>query len=178
MATKKDVRVKARLNVLLTLLRNKGDSDQRPGRYGSQRKTIIDVPEIEIDSDELETRLEHAQLVLEHGYKVVTTSIPPFVTTDDATDIGVTTGIFRGHVNPNGQSTAVRFEYSYDKPDVDGWVTCDETPVTGITNQSVHKDMTFMGMGGRTVFYRVRGVSSIATVYGNIKSFTLLPTPV
>lgn len=105
MATKKDVRVKTRLNVLLTLLRNKGDSDQRPGRYGSQRKTIIDVPEIQITSDELETRLEHAQLVLEHGYKVNTASIPPFVTTDDATDIGVITGTFHGHVNPNGAST-------------------------------------------------------------------------
>ena len=173
MATKKDVRVKTRLNVLLTLLRNKGDSDQRPGKYGSQRKTIIDVPEIEIDSDELETRLEHAQLVLEHGYKVVTTNIPPFAVTDEATDIADTSATFRGHVNPNGFSTVVRFEYSYDKPNLDGWVVCDETPLTGTTNQSVHKDLTLLS--DRLVFYRVRGVSSKATVYGTIKSFRTLP---
>ena len=175
MATIKDVRVKTRLNVLSSLLRDKVDADQRPGRYGSQRKTIIDVPEVEIPSGELETRLEHAQLVLESGYRVDTTIKPPTVVTDDATDIDILAGTFRGHVNPNGQVTAVRFEYGYT-PALGGWVTCDETPVNGVLNVAIHKDMTLLA--DTTYYYRIRGVSAAGTYYGIIKSFKTLPVVV
>ena len=167
MAAIKDVRVRVRLNVLSTLLQHKGDSDQRPGRYGSQRKTIIDVPEVEIPSDELETRLEYAQLVLEHGYKVGLP--PPIAVTDEPTITSGHAVAFRAHVNPMGFSTIVRFEYA-KTPSVDGWVTCDETPLTGVTNQTVHKDMA--GLTHDTVYYcRVRAVNAVATVYGIVKSF-------
>ncbi len=175
MAKVKDVNVKVRLNVLSTLLRDQGDADQRPGKHGSQRKTILDMMEVDVPTGELATRLEHAQLVLEHGYRVDTTIVPPNVVTDDATDVDVTTAILRAHVNPNGQSTAVRFEYGTTL-EISGWVTCDETPVTGVTNQTVHKDM--IGLTADTkYYYRVRGVSAAGTYYGVVKSFTTLPTP-
>jgi len=175
MATVKDVNVKTRLNVLSTLLKDKGDADQRPGREGAQRKTIIDVQEVEIPTDEMETRIEHALLVLEHGYRVDTTVIPPTVVTDEATDITDTIATFRAHVNPHDESTVVRFEYSTVNPTLGAWVTCDETPVTGTTNQSIHKDM--IGLTPNTkYFYRVRGVSAAGTYYGIIKSFYTEPS--
>ena len=174
MATIKDVRVIARLNVQSVLLKDKGEADERPGRHGSQRKTIIDCQEVEVPMGELETRLTHAQLVLEHGYRVNTAVIPPDVVTDDATNIDVLSATFNGHVNPNGQATVVRFEYAYT-PKVDGWVVCDETPLAGVTNQTVHKDLALLA--GSKVYYRVRAVSAAGTYYGIIKSFYTLPTP-
>jgi hypothetical protein len=176
MATIKDVRVKVRLNVLSVLLKDKGEADQRPGRHGAQRKTIIDCQEVEIPTGELAIRLANAQLVLEDGYMVNTDITPPVVVTDDATGITPVAAIFRGHVNPNGLSTAVRFEYSLHHPNCDGWVTCDETPLTGVTNQSVHKDMA--GLTPNTkYYYRVRGYNAAKIAYGIVKSFYTLPTP-
>jgi len=176
MATIKDVRVKARLNVLSVLLNYKGDADQRPGNHGAQRKTIIDAQEVEVPVGEMETRIEHAQLVLEHGYRVDTTVKPPDVTTEDATGITHNAAIFRGHVNPNGQSTAVRFEYSTNIASLTAWATCDETPVTGVTNQSIHKDMPGLSANTR-YFYRIRGVSAAGTYYGIVKTFKTSVAP-
>jgi hypothetical protein len=176
MATTKDVRVKTRLNVLSDLLRDQGYPNHHPGKLGVQRKTIIDVPVVEIPSGELETRLEHAQLVLEYGYRVDTATIPPIVVTDEATIVSANAAIFNGHVNPNGESTAVRFEYNLDSRDLNGWVTCDETPVTGVTNQTVHKDMSDLDYD-TVYYYRVRGVSAAGTYYGTVKSFKTGPTP-
>lgn len=174
MATVKDVRVKTRLNVLSDLLRDQGDPTNRPGKLGAQRKTIIDVPVVEIPSDEMETRLDHAQRVLEHGYRVDTSCSPPTVVTDEATKVSANSFIFNGHVNPNGESTAVRFEYNLKSRDLTGWITCDETPVTGTTNQSVHRDMTGLSYDTR-YYYRVRGVSAAGTYYGIVRSFKTDP---
>lgn len=175
MATVKDVRVKVRLNVLSSVLRDKGEADQRPGRHGSQRKTIIDCQEVEIPTGELAIRLANAQLVLEDGYMVNTDITPPIVVTDDATGITSDAAIFRGHVNPNGLSTAVRFEYGFN-PGLSGWVVCDETPLTGVTNQSVHKDMAGL-IPNTKYYYRVRGYNAAKIAYGIVKSFYTLPTP-
>jgi hypothetical protein len=175
MATTKDLRVKTRLNVLSDLLRDQGEPDHHPGKLGAQRKTIINVPVVEIPSGELSTRLEHAQLVLEHGYRVNTLIVPPIPVTDDATGITDTTAIFHGHVNPKGQVTTVRFEYGLNSQDLDGWVVCDETPLVGVTNQSVHKDMGLLQ--NSRYYYRVRAVSAAGTYYGTMKSFKTDPTP-
>lgn len=176
MATTKDVRVKTRLNVLSDLLRDQGDPDHHPGKLGAQRKTIIDVPVVEIPSGEMETRLEHAQLVLEHGYRVDTTIVPPTVVTDEPTKVSANSFIFNGHVHPHGLSTAVRFEYNLDSLALNGWVVCDETPVTGNTNQTVHKDMDTLDYD-TVYYYRVRGVSAAGTYYGIVKSFKTEPAP-
>lgn len=113
MATVKDVRVKVRLNILSVLLRDKGDADQRPGRQGSQRKTIIDIPEFEIPYSEFEIRLEKAQQVLKDGYWVDPDDVPPVVVTDDASSVVVDGAVLNGHVKPCSAVvlTLVGFQY-------------------------------------------------------------------
>jgi hypothetical protein len=139
----------------------------------------VDIPVIELTNDEWEHRLEDAQNVLLHGYNVAA-DVPPTVITDEATGVTHETAIFNGTVNPQGTETAVRFDYGYTEDETGwGWVTCDETPVSGTDPVTVHKDMTGSFAPETKYWYRVRAINAIKTVYGLKKCFVTgaAPTP-
>lgn len=174
MATKKDVKVKIRLNVLSILLRDKGDADHRPGRQGSQRKTIIDIPEVEISSDELETRLEKAQLVLATGYWVDPDDIPPQTVTDDVTAITHNTAILHGHVKSGTALIAATCGFQYGVTPALGTTTvCDQSPVADAANTAI--TLSVAGLTPSTkYYYRVYATDANFSggKYGVVKSFT------
>ena len=180
MATRKDVRVKVRLNVLSVLLRDKGDADLRPPRQGSQRKTIIDVPEIEMSMDELETRLEHAQMVLETGYWVDPDDTPPQAVTDDAEDVTHNSVTLKGHVKSGTAliAAACGFQYGLTK-ELGSTHTADESPVMSALNTEINYALG--GLAASTkYYYRVYATDANYSggMYGIIKSFTTDATPV
>ena len=161
MSTVKDVLVKARLNIIATEVDENGKEKQGQGRV------VIDIPRIILDEPEWRDRLADALSVFQEGYQI-SAQAPPTAVTGEATDITATSGIFRGTVNAGGLSTAVRFDYGYDRT-LDGWVTTDETPVTGTIDTSIHKDMTLLP--DTRYYYRIRAVSTEKTVYGRVLSF-------
>jgi len=176
MATVKDVNVKTRLNVLSTLLKDKGDADQRPGKEGAQRKTIIDVPEVDIPPCELETRLTNAQLVLEHGYTVDTTKPPPRAVTDDATSIAATSVVLNGHIKSGTAAIAATcgFQYGTTK-ELGSETVAAENPVSEALDTPI--TLTIAGLTASTKYY-YRAYATDANyatgMFGVLKSFITL----
>jgi len=179
MATKKDVRVKVRLNILSVLLKDKGDADQRPGRHGTQRKTIIDIPEFEISSGEFETRLEKAQQVLGQGYWVDPDDVPPTVVTDEVTDLTHNSVTLNGHVKPGGVliATACGFEVG-TLPTVAASVVATESPLSSADNEPI--TYAWAGLTPETKYYYrafATDVNFSGGKYGIVKSFTTDAAP-
>ncbi len=176
MATIKDLNVKTRLNVLSTLLRDKGDAETRPGRHGTQRKNIIDIAEVEVNSDELEERLTNAQLVLQYGYDVDTTKPPPQVVTDDAGDITATTVTLNGHIKSGSAVIAAACGFQYGTtPGLGSTAVADESPVASANNTPVTYGLT--GLTANTKYY-YRAYATDANFtggkFGVVKSFITL----
>lgn len=94
---------------------------------------------------------------------------PPTVTTNAATDIGVTSATLNGTVNANNSSTMVTIEYgtttSYTRS-----VTLP-TPVTGMVDTPVSTALTSF-QECTTYHYRVVGQNSAGTTYGDNMTFT------
>lgn len=176
MALIRDLNVKIRLNVLSSLLRDKGDADMRPGRHGTQRKEIIDIAEVDIRSEELEERLTNAQLVLQYGYDVDTTKPPPQVVTDDATAIGETSVILNGHVKSGSAAIAATCGFEYGtSPEFELDTVADQSPVMSADNTAI--SATLAGLtAGTKYYYRAvaTDVNYVTGKYGVVKSFITL----
>ena len=99
---------------------------------------------------------------------------PPTVTTNAASDVGLTGAILYGMVNANGFSTTVTFEYgpntSYGKT-----VTADQSPVAGSTDTAVSKAISDLS-SSTSYHYRVKGLNDGGTVYGSDQTFTTRAT--
>ena len=173
MATKKDVRVRVRLNVLSILLNDKGEAHTRPPRHGSQRKTIIDIPEVEISSDELEIRLEKAQQVLQLGFWVDPDDVPPQVVTDDQSSLTATGVVLNGHVKPGGALIEATCGFQYGTTKALGTtVTADQSPLNSALNNAITK--TVAGLTPSTRYYYrayVTDANFSGGKYGVLKSF-------
>lgn len=176
MATKKDLRVKVRLNVLSVLLNDKSSPGARPPRQGSQRKTIIDIPEFEISSGELEIRLEKAQQVLQSGYWVDPDDIPPQVVTDEPCTITAEGAILHGHVKSGTDAIAATCGFQYGTTKALGTtVAADQTPVMSEDNTPI--TYTLAGLTPATKYYYrayATDVNFSGGKYGIVRSFTTL----
>ena len=173
MATRKDVRVRVRLNVLSYLLNDKGEAHTRPPRQGSQRHTIINIPEFEISADELEIRLEKAQQVLQDGYWVDPDNIPPQVVTDDQTSLTSTGAVLNGHVKPGGAllTATCGFQYGTTKA-LGSTAVADQSPISSALNTAI--TATLAGLTPSTRYwYRAYAtdVNFSGGKYGVLKSF-------
>ena len=173
MATRKDVRVRVRLNVLSILLNDKGEAHTRPPRQSSQRKTIIDVPEFEISADELEIRLEKAQQVLQEGYWVDPDDIPPQVVTDDPSSVTKTGAVLRGHVKSGTALIAATCGFQYGATKALGsTAVADQSPINSALNTAI--TATLAGLTPSTRYwYRayVTDTNFSGGKYGVLKSF-------
>jgi len=173
MATKKDVRVKVRLNVLSVLLNDKGEAHTRPPRQGSQRKTIIDIPEVEISADELEIRLEKAQQVLQSGYWVDPDDIPPQVVTDDVSSLTSTGVTLNGHVKSGTALIAATCGFQYGTTKALGSTTAaTQSPVSSASNTAISKSLAGLTPSTR-YWYRAYAtdINFSGGKYGVLKSF-------
>lgn len=173
MATKKDVRVKVRLNVLSVLLNDKGEAHTRPPRQSSQRKTIIDIPEVEISADELEIRLEKAQQVLQLGFWVDPDDIPPQVVTDDQSSLTSTGVVLNGHVKSGTAliNATCGFQYGTTKA-LGSTAVADQSPFGSAVNTAI--TATLAGLTPSTRYYYrayATDVNFSGGKYGVLKSF-------
>lgn len=100
-------------------------------------------------------------------------SFSPVVLTGIATRVKNTETMVQGMVNPNGSSSAVRFEYG-PTTSLGGTIAAAETPLNG--NASVNVSATLKDLApGSSYHYRLRVENTGGTSYGAIMSFT---TPV
>lgn len=94
----------------------------------------------------------------------------PLATTVAANAITTSGGTLNGTINPNGASTAVRFEYGLT-PNYGTTVFADQSPLAGAEGVSVSKMIT--GLSPNTSYhYRVVGVNAAGTVAGSDQIFT------
>ena len=170
----RDLRVKVRLNVLSVLLNDKEDAENRPPRHGSQRKAIIDIPEIEIPSTELEIRLEKAQQVLLSGYWVDPDDVPPQVVTDDASSVDDDGAILNGHVKSGSAIIAATCGFQYGTtPALGSTAAADQSPVASANNTAITATLSGL-VAGTKYYYRAYATDANFSggKYGIVKSFT------
>lgn len=174
-AEHRNVKVRARINLLIMELRDQGDLDERPGRQGTQKRLIVDVPEMEMVYEELEQRIADISEIVIHGHQLIEDE-PPEVITDAVTGQSAGNATLNGTVITNGNSTAVSFNFGTN-PEVSANVVADESPLGSSVKQSFHYDMTLLDADTK-YYYQAVAQDSNKTVYGLVKSFVTPPAPV
>ena len=173
MATIKDLNVKARVNILCTEIQDKGDANQRPGRDGTQRKVIIELPEFEVDSEEFEARLTAAQLALQGCW--VDDEPAPIAITDDATGVVHNFATLHGTITSNDTNTVCGFQIGTTK-ELGTTHVADQSPVTNANPVPITHPVALMP--GVKYYYRAYAEQYAGWImYGRIKSFTTAHTP-
>jgi hypothetical protein len=171
----KDLRVNARIHIVLTELRDQGDLDGRPGRDGTQRKIIEELPTMIVESEEFTQRLEDAGKVLQYGYRL-DTDIPPRVITEDASDITDESATIWANMNTCGSNATTGFEYGTTKALGAVAVVGDPSPLNSNEWDDVHYDVS--GLSPSTKYYYrafCQTIGGALLQYGAIKSFVTLP---
>jgi hypothetical protein len=171
----KNVRLKVRLLIRAEAIRDKSDAQNRPGRSGPIKTTVIDVPIVEIPYTEFIQRLSDAQNVIRYG-NVIAAAIPPRGVTDDVVIKTHNSARLPCTVWSNEVSTAVAIMYGITE--ALGWVAAtNTTPINSADPVSTYYDAA--GLSPNTkYYYRVRCISATKTTYGLIKSFTTSVAPV
>jgi hypothetical protein len=173
MATIKDLNVKARVNILCTEIQDKGDANRRPGRDGTQRKIILELPEIEVDSEEFEARLTAAQLALQGCW--VDDEPAPIAITDDATNITHESATLNGTIISNDTSADSGFQIGLTK-ELGTTVFATESPVQNADSVPITYNTL---LAPNTKYYYRAFADQYAgwVMYGRVKSFTTDHTP-
>lgn len=174
MAVIRDVRVKARLSVLSTELRDNGNESLRPGKERGQKKYTIDIPVLEICQDELDIRLEKAQQVLEYGYWVDPDNIPPQVTTSDVSSLTKNSVVLNGVVKSGTAllDATCGFKVGTTK-ELGTTKAAAESPVADAAAVAI--SYAWAGLTpGTTYYYRAYAtdVNFSGGKYGTVRSFT------
>lgn len=167
MATVKDLKVKARINILCTESQYQGELGRRPGRDGTQRKIILELPEFEIDSEEFETRMEGARLALQGCW--VDDEPAPIAVTDDPTDITFESATLNGTITSNDTSTECGFEMGTTR-ELGTTCVASESPV----DDAVPLPITYNTLLSPSTKYYYRAYATqygTWTMYGRVKSF-------
>ncbi len=98
-----------------------------------------------------------------------TNPIAPTVTTNSSSSITSNSALLNGTVNANGVSTIVSFEYG-TTTSYENTIAAIESPVSGSTNTNVTATINSLSPN-TTYHFRVKGVNSGGTTYGNDQSF-------
>jgi YHS domain-containing protein len=105
-----------------------------------------------------------------------TNLVPPTVTTNNATSIGIYSANLNSTVNPNGLSTTVYYKYGTSNVSCSSfsWNTSSVNIGSGTTDVSPNTK-TVSTAPGTTYYYCVVATNSDGIVYGDVLSFTSLP---
>jgi len=174
MSVVNDVRVRFRANIIIDELHDQGDAHIRPGKNGTQGKHVIDLPAIQMSAAEFKTRLADAQLVIQYGYRVTASSIPPIAETSDPTNITTTTAKLNGFAISGGGSAFTGFNVGTTRA-LGTTVMADEGVTGGVVVIPTARSYAWAGLTPNTKYYYrffVSEIGLVLTQYGIVKSFT------
>jgi len=176
MAIIRDVRVRARISILMDEIKDENDPAGRGGKQGaSQKKMIVDVPEVVLDYDELLARISAIGDVILHGYEL-DNDLPPAAITEEATGITTTAAVLHARVTPSGATTC-GFMVDLTKEMTAASHAADESPLNGTTQTEVHHHLAGLIPNTRYYFRAWALVAGITKRYGRVRSFKTFPTP-
>lgn len=174
----KNIRVNVRILGLANELRDKSDPQNRPGRDGSQRKIIIDIPTMEMSREEWDQRLADAETVLKYGNDLDNDN-PPRGITNGVEVTGSTTATVHGTAILT-QAIATTMQFERDTTEAltgfGDMLTADESPSAVIGTHAAHS--TLIGLTPNTRYaYRLVVSNATGTKYGLTKYFKTNQTP-
>jgi len=168
MALVRDVKVKLRMNLLTVEMLERGSD--KPGKDGSTRKIIQDMPEITIDSEELARRLSDAALVLHEGWELDNDG-PPVIVTEGVSGLTKNAVTLHALVTTSGQSSCGFMVDTRRSVDLASH-NADQSPVNALTTAALTH--TLLGLTpGQKYYYRPwANTAGLYTRYGTVRSFT------
>jgi len=176
MAVVKNVKVKARFSVLVTELKYKGNSQNRPGRDGPQQKIVIDSPVYVLPETEFIQRKGDVAKVVNHGWQLIEAD-PPEVWIGDisVTPAGVIS--CSGKVKSNNVATTCGFYIAID-PEMDTEIlsAADESPIQSEDDEIITLDYNLGDFPGYLFYIRAYANDGTKEVYSIIKTIEI-PVP-
>lgn len=173
MAIDKHVRVKARLSLIISEVRDINDPVGRGGRRGDNVHREYNLPEFEVPLSELESRIVDGNDVFLEGVELTGTT-PPLPVTEQPTAITATGVILHGRVTPN-VNTSCGFLYGTNM-DLVNTQDADQSIIAAQSDTPTPITTTLAGLTANTKYY-YRTWAQIAGVrvrYGSIRSFKTL----
>jgi hypothetical protein len=170
MAVVRDLKVKLRINLLTTEMLERGS--ELPGKDGSTRKLIQDMPEITVDADELERRIADAWKVLHQGWELDNDAPPKGVSTAGVLLLTKNSVTLKGYVDTVSETTC-GFIWGATR-DVNTFTdTAAQSPVAAnIDDVLITTAVTGLTPGTKYYYRAYVNVAGMLTRYGNVRSFT------
>jgi len=171
MSINRDVKVKARLSLIVTEMRDDNNPSGRGGRQGQGIHETYDLEEFIIDRAELNRRIIDAGDVIING-KELDNDAAPSIKTHDATAITKVQALLNAQLVAPGE-TSCGFVYGTTK-ELDNTQDCTQSPVQAST---VDVSTTIAGLTPNTRYYfrAWANKAGITTRYGRMLSFKTLP---
>jgi len=173
MSINRDVEVRARIEILLTEVKDPDNPVGRGGLRGKTEKRNITIPIVIMDYDELVYRAADIANSIQYGYELTGTD-PPSSVTEGVTAIDADAATLHGRVIPN-TNTSCGFLYGTTK-ELDNTQDADQSIIAASSDDPIPITTTLIGLVANTRYY-YRAWSQIALVrvrYGRIRSFKTL----
>jgi hypothetical protein len=144
---------------------------EKPGKEGSTRRIVADMPEITIDNDEWERRMSDAALVLHEGWELDNDG-PPYAVTAGVTLLTKNSVTLHGFAGSYG-ATSCGFIYGITKDVNTTTEDATESPI-GVNLDDVSISKALVGLTpGTKYYYRAwANTAGLNTRYGTVRSFT------
>ena len=170
MALVRDLKIRLRMNVLSVEMLERGSD--KPGKEGSTRRIVADMPEITVDSEEWERRMSDAALVLAQGWELDNDAPPKGVRTGGVSGLTASTVTLKGYVDTVAQTTC-GFVWGATR-EVDTFTdTAAQSPVAAnFDDVLITTDVIGLSPGIKYYYRAYVNVAGMLTRYGNVRSFT------
>ena len=170
MAVVKDLKIRARLNVILTEVEERGS--EKPGKDKRQTQFNISMPETVIDSEEWARRLSDAQKVLAQGWELDNDAPPKGVQTAGVTLLTKNSVTLNGYVDTVSESTC-GFIWGETRDVNTSTDTAAQSPVAAnFDDVLITTAVTGLTPGTKYYYRAYVNVAGMLTRYGNVRSFT------
>ena len=157
------------MNVLSVEMLERGSS--KPGKEGSTRRIVADMPEITIDADEWERRMSDAAVVLSEGWELDNDG-PPKVVTEDVTLLTKNSVTLHARVTTHGQATC-GFLIDTAKDVDDTSHDADQSPIlANLDDQPISHAIAGLTPGTKYYYRPWANTAGLYTRYGTVRSFT------
>ena len=173
MAINRDVEVRARIEILLTEVKDPDNPVGRGGLRGKTEKRNITIPIVIMDYDELVYRATDIANSIEYGYELTGTE-PPSAVTEGAGTIVADGAVLNGRILPN-VNTSCGFLYGTTK-ELDNTQDADQSAIADSSETPIPITTTLTGLTGNTrYYYRAWAqLPGLRVRYGRIRSFVTL----